>query len=213
MSEKKNEADALLERAYSLQTESESKELYRDWAETYDATMLDNLGYLTPKKTAELLEPEVTDKAARILDVGSGTGLAGIELSRLGFTNLDALDYSSEMLAVADKRGIYANLLVIDLTGPVPIESAAYDAIICTGTFTHAHVGADCLDELFRVLKPGGLFACTVQKDVWLTAGFEETVSRLEGGQIIRTRYRELGTYYEDSNEPEGWFIIWERLK
>lgn len=206
-----NKADELLARAYALQTETESKALYRDWAQTYDETMLDGLGYVTPQRTADLLSSALHDRQANILDVGAGTGLAGVELARHGFVNLDALDYSAQMLAVAGKRGIYQNLLEADLNQPLELENETYDALICTGTFTHAHVGAACLDELFRILKPGGGFACTVQKDIWDEAGFKKTCERLENSDIMTTQSFEPGTYFETSTEPDGWFILWQK--
>ena len=85
----KDSSQELLARAYSLSNDEETKALYREWAETYDETMLDGLGYLTPRKTAHMLSTLVKDKSIRILDVGSGTGLAGESLADHGFTNID----------------------------------------------------------------------------------------------------------------------------
>ncbi|MGI9352004.1 MAG: class I SAM-dependent DNA methyltransferase [Rhizobiaceae bacterium] len=212
MAGRNEKADQLLEQAYSLKSDVEAKALYKEWAGTYDEAMLGGLGYLTPMKTAELLTANLADKNARILDIGSGTGLAGNELSRLGFANLDALDYSAEMLAEAAKRNIYNLLHEVDLTKPISIESGTYEAMICTGTFTHAHVGASCLDELFRILKPGGVFACTVHQDIWEPEGFEEKISQLEGAGIVKTVQRKLGIYFREAEEPEGWYILWEKL-
>lgn len=211
MSKDKDIADELLERAYNLETASESKSLYKDWADTYDKTMLDGLGYLTPKKTAELLSDYLPLKQAQILDVGSGTGLAGQELASHGYRNIDALDYSAEMLEVARKRNVYQNLHQIDLTDDIALASNSYDAMISTGTFTHAHVGASCLDELFRILKPGGLLACTVHKDIWMPEGFDDKVSELQEAGTLKKRHHEAGTYFENSTEDEGWYIIWEK--
>ena len=204
-------SDALLNRAYTLGTEEDSKALYRDWATTYDQSMLDELGYLTPSKTAELLASHLIDKKAVILDAGAGTGLAGVELVHHGFVSLHALDYSAEMLAVAGKRGIYQSLIEADLNINLPLKDNIYDAVICTGTFTHAHVGAECLDELCRVLKPGGLFACTVHKDVWEPAGFENKVPQLHASGTITTLHQQAGTYFANSEEDEGWFIVWQK--
>ncbi|MEM9331843.1 MAG: class I SAM-dependent methyltransferase [Pseudomonadota bacterium] len=212
MASEKDFADKLLERAYNLKTEEEAKALYKDWADTYDETMLSDLGYLTPLKTAELLSTFLEDKSSRILDIGCGTGLAGAALVRRGFAHLDALDYSVEMLDVAAKREIYSNLHVADLTKEISLASDTYDAAICTGTFTHAHVGADCLDELFRILKPGALFACTIHKDVWEPAGFEAKVHQLESACIILNRHMQEGTYFENTEEPEGFYMLWEKL-
>ncbi|MFZ1815384.1 MAG: class I SAM-dependent methyltransferase [Rhizobiaceae bacterium] len=203
--------EQLLARAYALHDKDEAHSLYREWARSYDKTMLEGLGYLTPKKTAELLAGHVPDHKARILDVGCGTGLAGVELNRLGYRQPDGLDFSPEMLGVARSRSIYGHLLQADLNAPLELPDESYDALICTGTFTHAHVGASCLPELFRVLRREGLFAATVHKDVWESAGFSEMTEQLEKAGTMETVLRELGTYYRDSMEPEGYYLVWRK--
>jgi len=205
------EAARLLARAYSLTSDEEARALYRDWAKTYDHTMLAELGYRTPGRTAALFGEHVGNKAAAILDIGSGTGLAGVELARIGFATIDALDYSPEMLAVAEHRGVYRACIEADLNKPLSMADQAYDGMICTGTFTHAHVGANCLDELFRILKPGGVFACTVHKDIWQPAGFAAKTSALESAGTMKTLHRKMGQYYAKSTEPEGWYIAWQK--
>lgn len=179
-SNQNNAPDALLERAYNLQNDEDTKALYEDWADTYDKTMMDGLGYLTPEKTADLLAQYLPNKKAIILDIGSGTGLAGKALFERGFNNLHALDYSAEMLRVADERGIYSNLIEADLNVRLDIKDKQYDAIICTGTFTHAHVNADCFDELIRILKPAAIIACTVHHDILVENGFDKKFNELK---------------------------------
>ncbi|XP_072037199.1 uncharacterized protein [Amphiura filiformis] len=51
------------------------------------------------------------DKDTTILDVCAGTGLAGEQLRKLGYTKVDALDFSQEMLDLARSKGIYRNLI------------------------------------------------------------------------------------------------------
>ncbi|MEO0327594.1 MAG: methyltransferase domain-containing protein [Pseudomonadota bacterium] len=206
------QADALLNRAYSLTSDSDAHELYQEWAITYDQTMIEGLAYLTPSRTAALLAEHISDPNSAVLDVGSGTGLAGEKLKAQGFINLDALDYSQAMLDLAKRRGIYGALYVADLNKAIALSDASYDALICTGTFTHAHVGSGCLDELFRILKPGGKFACTVHKDVWQEAGFDQKSEQLERDGLIKTLHQELGIYFETDVEPQGWYIVWERV-
>jgi len=208
--------DELLKRAYSLSNDAEAQSLYQDWAETYDETMLEGLAYATPRKTAAMLSKKMPDGTCRILDVGSGTGLAGQNLAEQGFSNIDALDYSTAMLAVAQRRQcegskVYNLVIEADLNQPLDIRDEVYDAMICTGTFTHAHVGADALDELFRVLKPGGLFACTVHQDIWVPQGFDKKTKELAEAGILRTLGMTMGTYYDTEEEPEGWYILWEK--
>ncbi|MDJ0612386.1 MAG: class I SAM-dependent methyltransferase [Rhizobiaceae bacterium] len=210
-------SEDLLKRAYALESDRDAKALYDDWAETYDQTMLYGLKYLTPRKTASLLKEAKLAGNARILDVGCGTGLAGEHLSGFGFRNIDALDYSPAMLRTAGEKAIdgapvYELLIEADLNQKLPLEDNLYDAMICTGTFTHAHVGAECLHELFRILKPGGLFACTVHKDVWEPAGFSETVKQLAADGILKTSGMIMDIYFETDDEPQGWYILWEKL-
>ncbi|MEC9342656.1 MAG: class I SAM-dependent methyltransferase [Pseudomonadota bacterium] len=208
----KQTPEELLARAYALSGDDETKSLYSDWASTYDATMLDGLGYLTPARTAAMLAESLADRDAEVLDVGSGTGLAGEELAKHGFATVDALDFSPEMLAVAGARGCYRRLVEADLNRPLEFAGDSYDAMICTGTFTHAHVGAACLDELFRVLKPGGLFACTVHRDVWRPAGFERKEKELGKAGTLETISLAVGNYYATSTEPEGFYVLWRRV-
>lgn len=205
------EADALLARAYALENPAQSKALYRDWAVTYDKTMPDGLGYITPRKTADILDSSFDVKSSRVLDVGAGTGLAGLELSKRGWVNLEALDYSAEMLAVAQARGIYQRMIQADLTNPLPIEDNVYDAQICTGTFTHAHVCADCLGELLRILRSGGVMACTIQKDVFSSLGFSEKLAELEKASAIKILHMERGAYFRDGAPDEGWYFLWRK--
>lgn len=218
MKNKSNASQALLARAYALSNDAETKALYQDWASTYDETMLDGLAYLTPAKTADILCSVVLDKSALVLDVGSGTGLAGQNLAERGFKNIHALDYSSAMLGVAkvrqyDGKQVYGEILQADLNQKLSLISNSYDAIICTGLFTHAHVGAGCLSELFRVLKPNSFFATTVHKDVWREGGFKDAVEELTQEGVLKTHSKELDIYFETDEEPQGYYIIWESLR
>ncbi|WP_337659956.1 class I SAM-dependent DNA methyltransferase [Anderseniella sp. Alg231-50] len=201
----------LLERAYKLSTDADTHDLYRDWAETYDKTMLDGLGYLSPRLVSRLLADHVSNKTIPVLDVGAGTGLAGLELASLGFTAIDAIDYSADMLAVAAQRGIYGSLLEGDLTKPLDITDATYGAAVCTGTFTHGHVGPSCLAELFRTIRPGGLFAFSINTGVWVDAGFERELDRLETSRAVRLVTRQAGVNYETSSGEDSWLNLYER--
>lgn len=206
-----HKANELLQRAYSVKNVAETKELYRDWATTYDETMLDGLGYVTPQKTAAMLAEHLADRGAEILDIGCGTGLAGVGLAKSGYQTIDGLDYSAEMLEVARKTGAYRDLFEADLNAGLDLPDAKWDALICTGTFTHSHVGADCLDELLRILRPGGLFATTIHGEVFAPAGFKDKTVALEADGVMETIYRAPGTFYANSTKPEGEYFVWRK--
>ncbi len=204
-------AEAMLKRAYSLTSDEETKTFYKDWAQTYDDTMVDGLGYLTPIKAVKLLAEYLPHKTARILDVGTGTGLVGKELAALGYTNIDGMDYSAPMLEMARKRGVYDQLFEADLNETLVLDDNSYHAIICVGTFTHGHVKSDCLDELFRILQPGGRFVTVIRKNYWQPAGFASKTEELIKAGIIRTLSSKEDSNYVDSDEAESWYIAWEK--
>jgi 2-polyprenyl-3-methyl-5-hydroxy-6-metoxy-1,4-benzoquinol methylase len=157
----------ILERIYNLSGEPEAcVDAYKDWATTYDQDTVDGMNYVGPRVAAErlagLLEPDAT-----VLDAGCGTGLAGVELAGLGFKTIDGMDISPDMLDEARKKGPYRHLKTEDMTGALSYKRGAYDAVICVGIFTHAHVGPKGFNELVRVTRPGGPIVATVHEDVW----------------------------------------------
>lgn len=204
-------AARLLERAYGLSSPEESLSLYRDWASTYDGTMLDGLSYVSPARLAELASRHLIDRQSLVLDVGCGTGLVGLELARRGFSRLHGIDISPDMLAAAESRGLYERLLDADLTGRLPIEDGHYGAALSTGTFTHGHVGAECLNELARVLRRGGLLACTIHRDVWGRMGFETGLGDLKAQGALAEILVDPGVYYATSPEADGYYCLFEK--
>ena len=205
------EAAQLLERAYALNSDAQSRALYRDWAETYDETMLQGLQYQSPATVARLLADHLPARQARVLDIGCGTGLLGQALATHGFTRIDGLDVSPEMMEVARRRGVYGDLIAADLNQPLPVADALYEGMSCCGTFTHGHVGAGCLDELFRVLRPGAPFAFTVKREVFGALGFEERLAALVQAGTIRQRLFVHDRHYATSEQPDGVFRVYER--
>ena len=199
-----------VDEAYHLENEQEMVGFYRKWAADYDRQMLDKLGYTAPGTIAAILGEQLADIQASIFDIGCGTGLTCRLLAERGFSKLDGIDLSADMLGVARERGIYRNLLQGDVNQPLPLETASYDGAISSGTFTHGHVGPEPLDEIFRVLKPGGILACTVHKDLWQSMGFEAKFATLTKQGVATSISLELGSYYRD-RPAEGWFCVYRK--
>ena len=207
----KTESERLLDRAYALASPEEARSLYRDWAASYDQHLGQDLLYVGPARLASLLNEFVVGSEIKVLDVGCGTGLVGECLVERGFSQIDGLDFSPEMLAVARAKGIYRDLFCADLNAELGLPHGAYEAAICCGTFTHGHVGPDALDGILKLVKVGGVMACTVHRDIWQESGFEEKVKSLEHRGIVaveETRYQP----YFDGGEADGKYLILRRL-
>ena len=200
----------LLKRAYHLK-EGEAKPLYRDWADSYDADLVESLGYVGPVHVAEIAVTYCENKAARILDVGCGTGLVAQRLSQLGYNQIDGLDFSSEMLEVARNKGMYGSLINADLTKELSIEKEAYDMLVSCGTFTHSHVGPEAFDELLRVTRTGGILCISINAGVYESCGFAKKLRVLEVSNKIRIENKT--TIKLTVNEPvDGFVVVFSKL-
>ena len=203
--------DPFLEHAYELETLEDTLAFYARWAETYDAHVERRLGYIAARDSARQLAEHLSDRSALILDIGCGTGLTAHYLTTAGFSRFDGIDITPEMIDAARKRGIYRLLYEADLTKPLDIADQLYDAAISTGTFTIAHVGSESLSEIVRVLKRGGLFACTVHEEIWSSKSFESTFLDLRQNRILRAVEIKRGRIFRDA-EAMVKYCLFEKL-
>jgi len=203
-------ARQFLQEAYQVNGNDEVDVFYERWASDYDYQMEAGLGYQSPQKVARLLGDH-SQSAARVLDIGCGTGLAAKSLFDSGYVNIDGIDLSVAMLNVARERNIYTNLMQLDLLQPLPLEDNSYSALMCAGTFTHGHVDATPMAELSRILAPNGVFAFTVHRDLWVEKGFEESLAELQSAGLLTEVQRELDSYFFDGSD-EGWFCLYRKL-
>ena len=165
---------------YEAQTTEELADAYRAWAGDYDRDTLDTMGYVAPHVAAAMLDYHLDSKASRVLDAGCGTGLVGEHLHRMGYENVDAMDYSEAMLNEAEKKGVYNELFQKDMNRPLDIPDDSYDATICVGTFTYAHVGPHVLDELVRVTRPDGHICFTIRDGIFKEHGYRSKMLKME---------------------------------
>ena len=179
--------DALgLDEAYSVQSPEDNKRLYAKWAATYDSSFVDAKQYRYPKAISEVFDQVVTDSVARVLDIGTGTGLTGMYLSRLRpDVVLDGMDISPEMLEQAALKtrtngsAVYRQLYERDLTQDVLNENAPYEALISSGTFTHGHLGPECLRNLLPLLTNNGWLVVGVNNEHFEAKAFAAQLDSL----------------------------------
>ena len=166
------------------QNDSELIDVYQKWANAYDDDNDNLLGTVSQPVSVQIFQKYVKNKQARIIDVGCGTGLVGVELEEAGFSNYDGTDLSQEMLDIAKQRN-YSKLFIGSLNETLPFHVDEYDAALCIGVFTHGHVGAERLIELIRVVKSGGIICFTVNEGVYSVSGFDVKIKELESSKLL----------------------------
>lgn len=193
-----------LEDAYSVQTPEDNRHLYAKWAATYESGFVAGEKYRYPKAIAEVFAETVpNDSINFIVDIGTGTGLTGTYLStHRNASVIDGIDISPEMLAHArEKRRedgtlVYRELFERDLTTQVTTHNSPYDALICSGTFTHGHLGPGALDNIIPLVRAGGWLVIGVNNEHFAARGFEVKLRQLtDSGLITEPRIQMIDVY------------------
>lgn len=152
-----------LHRAYEAKSAGETSDVYDDWAKDYE-THMKSVGYAHPALVAAMLSRHLAPTGDEILDAGAGTGIMGEMLTALGYSRLAALDGSEGMLARARDKGIYGTLEHGFLGEALPFADDRFAAVVSAGVFTQGHAPLSGLDELIRVVRPGGLLVFSVAR-------------------------------------------------
>lgn len=98
-----------------------------------------------------------------ILDAGTGTGNVAVILLAQG-ADVVGIDFCEPALEICRKKDSRGDFRLGDLTQQLEFASDYFDKVSCCNVFQFLDpaVHAFAFGELFRVLKPGGLFAVTV---------------------------------------------------
>ena len=83
---------------------------------------------------------------------------------------------SQNMLDAAALTGVYGVLTKCSLYD-IPLEDSCVSGVVCSGVFTHGHVGGEAFGELCRITEPGGAIAITQRLD--LESHFDPHAERL----------------------------------
>ena len=139
---------------------------FNGYAETFDEHLCNSLNYRGPEILFEYVR-RVVDRNADpldVLDIGCGTGLAGVRLRALART-LIGIDLSEKMLDAAKARGLYDALYPGDaLAFLEQTPEASYDLLIACDSLVYLGDLESLMIAAFRVLRPGGFFAFSLEK-------------------------------------------------
>src|SRR5262249_29582343 len=112
----------------------------------------------TWRKQASQLAEGLPNGAA-VLEVAPGLGYLAIEMARLGRVHVTGLDISRTFVEIARENARQAGLTVEFRQGDVakiPWETGSFDLIVCQAAFKNFAQPLVALEEVHRVLRPGG---------------------------------------------------------
>jgi ubiquinone/menaquinone biosynthesis C-methylase UbiE len=103
----------------------------------------------------------VTERArpgSEVLEVAPGPGLLAIQLAKRGY-RVTAVDISATFVRIARENAAKAGVTIDVRHGnasQLPFTDNTFDFVICTAAFKNFSDPVGALDEVHRVLRPGG---------------------------------------------------------
>jgi predicted TPR repeat methyltransferase len=139
------------------------RHLFDQFAPAYDRTMVKDLSYRAPQILRQLADMMVMPGGRfDILDLGCGTGLAGVAFKDLA-ASLHGVDLSPAMIGAAKQRGIYDALETGDIEAALS-RRRSYGLILAADTLVYLGDLEGLIRAARRRLAEGGLFLFTVEK-------------------------------------------------
>ena len=143
---------------------------YSRWAKTYDTT------WNTLIATEEVYSLALLDgiDGVTALDAGAGTGRFALKLARRGW-KVTAIEPNPDMRAIAkraaDRQGLPIDFASASLEGGVPVESSAFDLVVCALTLCHVASLRGAVGEFSRAMAPGAHLLITDVHPDFIAAG------------------------------------------
>ena len=141
---------------------SKEQDRYQKYAAAYDRSS-EECQWYGPQVLFGLMYRYVR-AGEKLLDLGIGTGLGSEDFHRAGL-EVFGMDSSQSMLAECRKKGIARDLRqhsLIDV--PWPYSDGAFDHVISTGVTHFLGELNEVIEEVARILKPGGIFGFDVSE-------------------------------------------------
>ncbi len=98
-------------------------------------------------------------KGGSVLEVAPGPGYFCVELARLGSFAITGLDISHTFVKMAAKKAAETGVRVNFMQGSasnMPFPRDSFDFLLCRAAFKNFAKPVAALEEMYRVLKPGG---------------------------------------------------------
>lgn len=138
--------------------------LFDRYADRFDRDLVEKLDYRAPALLRHAVDSFAGGASGlRVLDLGCGTGLAGVTFRSLA-GELVGVDLAPRMVEKARARGVYDQLEVADAVAALRAEAAAWDLVVAADVLVYLGDLGPLFESAAMALRPGGRLAATVER-------------------------------------------------
>ena len=142
--------------------EAHVRTLFDQYAPRFDTALVEALHYRGPELLRRAVDRAAPSGLLDILDLGCGTGLAGLAFADRR-RRLDGIDLSPGMILQAMARKLYDRLEPGEIVATLADWPERYDLALAADVAVYIGDLGPLLAATRRVLRPGGLFALTLE--------------------------------------------------
>ena len=111
--------------------------------------------------------------------------MSGQALNRVGYQNIDGIDFSEEMLDYAREKQTYRNLWQEDLNALAEIKTGPYEAIFAAGIISPSHAKPETIDLGLSALRLNGIMVFSFNDHALKNEIFMAKISELKKNKNI----------------------------
>jgi ubiquinone/menaquinone biosynthesis C-methylase UbiE len=125
---------------------------------------LGQTGWTTTQESEEIPQRLHLNSSSNVLEIGCGSGRYALQVAGQVGCRIVGVDINAAAienanhLAAAQNLSSQVKLQVADVSRPLAFGDAAFDAVFSNDVLCHVRGRLALLQEIFRVLKPGGRF-------------------------------------------------------
>lgn len=140
-----------------------------------------------------IIEEMMSHVHGKTLDVGCGTGVLNELYPE---RDIMGIDISYGMLRHHKGKHQYAS------ADDIPFDDSSFDSVVCRSVLHHLHFPKKALEEMKRVLKPGGRFVCWETNKSWIAEIVRRMTQHGDNFSNAHTSFSDLpgvvGEYFHD---------------
>ncbi|MBN4076895.1 methyltransferase domain-containing protein [Mariprofundus ferrooxydans] len=147
-----------------LRDQEDQQELVK--AAFYDDPLIDSVRRYADSSEWQAVLKVLPEAKGRVLDIGAGRGVSSYALARNGWQVTALEPDSSALVGAGAIRTLNEladlNIEIIETWGEtLPFEDASFDLVYCRAVLHHANDLQLLCREVYRVLRPAGMFMAT----------------------------------------------------